>query len=634
MRIYILTVLLFVFSKGLAQNQIYSTQKISDSLKQNANAVLRFNETNIEIVSQREMNIKTKRVLTVLNELGLKLINAYENFDKTNKIQKIEAYILDESGNELKHFKRKDFRDQAAFDGFSVFSDNRILYLDYTPVHYPFTIVYECEISTSNTAFIPRWMPLEDYNLSVESSILNVNFPNNLGFKKKEINFQGFNIRKIIDTSTKLSYSASGILAHKQEDLSPSFTDLYPNLLMGLELFNLEGIDGNAKTWKDFGVWYSTKILDGTIELPESTKEKIKMLVGNETNVLNKVAIIYQYLQNKSRYVSIQVGIGGWKPMYAKDVDKLSYGDCKALSNYTRALLEVVNIPSYNTLVYGSKYKLNIDSDFVSMQGNHMILCVPNNGKNIFLECTSQDSPFGYQANFTDDRNVLIMKPDGGEIVHTIVYEDKNNTQKTKSTYTISEDGMISCQSEIVSEGTQYAKKLSLETLQPKDKDAHYKSYFENINNLKIEKTIFTNDKEKISFNEKIEFSALDFGKKIGNNLIFVVNPLNQNNGNIKRIRNRKTPFQIQRGYVDEDEIKIFIPEHYRVESLPEATSIETNFGNYKTEIIKTDNKNLIFKRIMFLKSGKYSNKEYEDFRLFMENIAKNDNAKIVLNKI
>jgi hypothetical protein len=175
---------------------------------------------------------------------------------------------------------------------------------------------------------------------------------------------------------------------------------------------------------------------------------------------------------------------------------------------------------------------------------------------------------------------------------------------------------------------------LTLETLQPKDKDAHYKSYFENINNLKIEKTVFKNDKTKISFTENIAFSAIDFGKKIGDNLIFVVNPINQNNGNIKRIRNRKAPFQIQRGYVDEDEIKISIPENYAIESIPEATIIETVFGNYKTEIIKVDNRNIVFKRMMFLKSGKFSNKEYEDFRQFMEAVAKNDNAKIVLNKI
>jgi hypothetical protein len=33
-------------------------------------------------------------------------------------------------------------------------------------------------------------------------------------------------------------------------------------------------------------------------------------------------------------------------------------------------------MPSYNTILYGDSYK-DIESDFVSMQGNHMILAIP-----------------------------------------------------------------------------------------------------------------------------------------------------------------------------------------------------------------------------------------------------------------
>lgn len=35
----------------------------------------------------------------------------------------------------------------------------------------------------------------------------------------------------------------------------------------------------------------------------------------------------------------------------------------------------------------------------------------------------------------------------------------------------------------------------------------------------------------------------------------------------------------------------------------------------------------------MFLNKGKYSNKEYDEYRVFMEQISRNDNAKIILVK-
>jgi hypothetical protein len=148
----------YVFSQKLE----YSTLLIPDSLKQNANSVVRLNQIDIGIVSQRNMTVKTKRVVTVLNEKGLGAIDAVESYDKRTTIKAIEATVFDSDGKEIKKIKRKDFKDQSAADGVTVFSDNRYLYLDYTPIQYPFTIVYDSEIETSTTAFIPQWFPLTD----------------------------------------------------------------------------------------------------------------------------------------------------------------------------------------------------------------------------------------------------------------------------------------------------------------------------------------------------------------------------------------------------------------------------------------------------------------------------------------
>lgn len=625
--------LIFFTSFCFCQKAEYSTFLIADSLKQNANAVVRLNQVDVNIASQRIMRIKTKRAITVFNERGLNAIDASESYSSRHSINSIEATVYNAFGIEIKHLKRKDFKDYSAYDGFSIFSDNRIVVLEYTPTDYPFTIVYESEIFTSTTAFIPSWMPINDYFVSVEKSILNVKFPEDLGFKKKEINFEGFPIKKISETATGISYGANNLVALKIEEMTPS-NGFLPKLMMAVESFNLEGIDGSAKTWKDYGQWFYDKILIDTNELSDETTAKIKSLVGNETDPIKKAKIVYKYVQEKSRYVSIQEGIGGWKPMNAKDVDRLGYGDCKALSNYTKALLNCVDVKSYYTRIFGDNKKISLVPDFVSSQFNHVILCIPTDNKNIFLECTSQDDPFGYQANFTDDRQVLIIKPDGGEVVNTTIYPDKSNTQISKGNFNIEENGDINGSVSIISEGSQYGLKAKLVKELPDEKEKHYKDYWDNIGNLKINKINLINDKEKISFTENVDISATNYGKMTGTQMMVVLNAFNFYDGNLKRIRNRKTPFEIQRGYLDEDEIAIALPTGFTLDFVPEKIVISNKFGEYKTEIIKKDANNLIYKRSVFVKSGLYAKTEYEEYRLFMEQIGRNDNAKIILNKI
>ena len=628
--IFLFTIISFA---GAAQKIKYPSSLIADSLSTNANAVVRLNHQEISISSQRNMTVFINRIVTVYNKNGLGAVDAISGYDKSRTLNSIEAIIYDAFGNEIKKIKRKDFIDQSAVSGSTLFSDDRVVYLDYTPINYPFTVNFSCEIETSSTALIPKWMPISDYYVGIEKSTLSVTYKNDLGFKKKEFNLDNFKVKKTLDTSTQLSYSIEGVVPQKPEDLSPDFIKIYPRVIMGLENFNLEGVDGTAKNWKEYGQWFSEKILNGTCDLPEQTVIKIKSLVGSETDPIKKAKIVYQYLQNKSRYISVQVGIGGFKPMLASDVDRLSYGDCKALSNYTRALLNAVDVPAFYTELYGDSDKIDIESDFTSVQGNHVILAIPNQNDYVFLECTSQDDPFGFQANFTDDRNVVIIKPEGGEIVRTKNYEGKANSQDSKGNFTILETGELKGSIEIVSQGTQYGRKFSLEKMQPSDKESRYKSYWNNINNLNIKNVSFVNDKDKIIFTEKVQISADSYGTISGNKIFFVPNAYNQYTSNIKKSRNRKTPFEIKRGFIDNDEITITLPAGFAIEALPENVEWSNKFGVYKSELIKKDGLNLIYKRSLFMKRGLYPKEDFEEYRQFIEKVKRNDNSKMIIVK-
>jgi len=313
----------------------------------------------------------------------------------------------------------------------------------------------------------------------------------------------------------------------------------------------------------------------------------------------------------------------------------LGYGDCKALSNYTRSLLQVVGVPSYYTIVNaGSGNRKGIQEDFVSVQGNHIILAIPFKDELIWLECTSQTNPFGFQGTFTDDRNVLLIKPEsGGQIVKTKSFLEKDNSQISKGNYSISSEGNLKGKVSIVSKGSQYDERYDYERLSALDKETHYKEYFANINSLKLDKINFKNDRETIQFTQDIELSAAGYASNSANKLMFVLNVFNFNSNTPKRYRTRENPFEINRGFYDYDEITIHLPVDFEIEAMPQDVEFKSKYGEYQLQIVKNSDATLTYKRTLLIKNGFYNKSEYDEYRLFREQIARNDNAKIIVTK-
>ncbi|MEO5776821.1 MAG: transglutaminase family protein [Flavobacterium sp.] len=635
MKLPILPLFLFFISISVfGQKLEYSTLTIPDSLKQNANSVVRLNQMDINITSQKSMTISSTQVTTVLNELGLRNLGLAEHYDKNRRITKIEATAYDSFGKQLKVYKRKDFKDTSVADGISVFNDNRALYLDYTPITYPFTMVFEVDTETSNTAFIPSWSPSDDYLVSIENTSLSITYKPELKLKIKEVNFSDkFHIEKE-QTANSINYKATNLIAKKREELSPGFSDVFPIVYFALENFHLENVDGKATNWEEFGKWYYNSLLADTEEIPEETQVKIKQLVGAEKDPIEIARIIYKYVQDKTRYVSVQVGIGGWKPMLAKDVDKLGYGDCKALSNYTRSLLKVVGVPSYYTVVYaGQNETKDLQNDFASIQGNHVILTLPIDKKLVWLECTSQIQPFGFQGDFTDDRNVLLIKPEGGEIVKTKIFAETDNVKTTKGSYQITENGNFIGKVKIISKALRYDSEFGKERMSREDQIKNYKEEFDNINNLTIKKINLNNNPKTIEFTEDLELEAEGYAQITGGKLMFALNAFDQSSYVPKKYRTREFPFQMERGYTNEDEIEITIPDGFIVEAKPNGTEQETEFGSYKIEFNTISPNKILCKRKLVIKKGFYDKSKYENYRKFRETIAKNDNSKVVITK-
>jgi len=632
MRIYFFYFLVLSSLFLYPQKGNYQSYNLSDELIENANTVVRLDKMIINVEAVDRMEYEVEQVITVLNNKGDRYSRTRIPFDKETKIKNIEVYVYDKTGKEIEHIKKKDFRDLSAVDGFSLYTDNRLLYHKYTPTDYPFTIATSYTITTSDTAFFPPWYFLSDYLVSVEKSHYEIRYASeDLKPEVKEYHLDKIKVDKT-DEPGKLLYTSQNIPAFKYEMLGPSVRDIVPRLSLRMKRFHLKGEYAEVNNWEEMGAWMNNALLKNRDALPIATVNKAKSLVNGVNDDLEKAKIIYKYVQDNTRYISVQIGIGGWKPISAVDVDNVKYGDCKGLSNYTHALLKAVDVPSYYTVIQAGKRKVDFEADFSALQGNHAILAIPYKGEFYWIDCTSQIHPFGFVGDFTDDRLALVVTPEGGKIMNTVSYLNEQNYQKTNAEYHISKMGAISGNITITTAGVQYDNRFSLEKKTKDDIIKHYKEQWSNINNLTLEKNHFLNDTDKVVFKEEVAMSATDYATKSGERMLFVVNAFNKNTFVPDRYRNRKMPLEIQRGYLDEDTFKINIPEDYTVESIPVDKTIENEFGLYRVSYTYDETqKMLLFKKSMLIREGKYAKEKYQQYRSFRKEIAKAENAKVVL---
>ena len=625
---------LFTCNLIFSQENTYASTLIPDELTEDANAVVRNSIIEITIKGIDKMVVYEKEVVTVLNELGNDDARIAKRYNNDTKITKLSAKIYDALGKQIKKYSKRKFSDVSAISGGTLYSDERVKYVDYIPVAYPYTVVFESEYKNSSTGFIPRWYPTEGYYVGIEKSQYKLNNPLKIIVRTKKKNFKNYPIQ---DKSSEfnLHYIFENQRAIKPEVLTIASRDFMPYLIVASNNFSLKGVKGYASNWKEFGKWENKNLISGRDILEPATVTKIKDLVKDVDNPIEKAKLIYEFVQNKTRYIGVQVGIGGWKPILANQVDKVGYGDCKGLTNYTKALLDAVDVKSHYSVVWSGEGKRSVEKDFFGMQGNHIILNIPNKGNDIWLECTSQTIPFGFLGDFTDDRDVLVITPEGGVIKRTPSYKNETNLQTTKATIRLDEKGTIQATLVRVSKGLKFDNRYHYDRYPKETLIKLYKSkVWSYNNNLEVESVKLKNDKEQVVFTEDFSISIEDYATVTDAEILFRVNFFNKNSFIPKRYRNRKLPLLIPRGFKDEDESIIEIPKGYQVETLFEDKSIINKFGMYQISIDKIDEHHIKYKRTLFIKEGLYPKEDYKAYRAFRRKVAKNDNLRIALIKL
>lgn len=614
-------------------SQDWNIDKIPDSLKINSNAVIRFSSENIERLSVKKYENHIHKVITILNKNGSSNAELNVYYDDKSSVDFIEGNIYNAAGTLIKSIKKKDIEDYASNSSYTLYSDNRVKYYDPLNASYPYTVEYIYNISYSSVVGFPIWMPLPGYNIATQESSLSILTSKQFEVLHKELNYNiSFEKEEIEDNKEQLTWTASNIKAIAYEKFTPDYLEILPVVIITPVDISYEGYAGDFSSWKNYGKWVYL-LLENRDILPESTIIEIKKLTENLKTDKGKVEVLYKYMQNKTRYVNVALGIGGFQPAYATEVDEKGYGDCKALSNYMRTLLKYAGISSFYTEIGNGNTRKIMFNDFPSInQTNHVILCVPLESDTVWLECTNQDIPFGYIGSSNSDRYCLLITPEGGVISKTPPYEAENNIRLTNLKIDLKEDGSAEFNLNTEYNNCFIEDILYLYGLSKENQKNSLLSTLEG-NGLAINEFTVSNDFENYRKGFiKVNGNLTGFASKTGSRLFIEPNFLLSENLKTTISNTRQNDLYEPVGKILKDTLNISLPKTYSLEFLPEDGEIKTDYGSYKLSY-KNDGENLIIERIIEINNGVFIPDQFSDINLLLDYISGKEYEKIILKK-
>jgi len=613
----------------------YPVSAIPAELRADANVVWRVDRSVFKIISKSKASHYVFKAITILNANGKDHGREIIGYDKLSKITSIKAAIYDANGILLKRLKSSEIYDQAAYDGFSLYSDNRLKALDLRYGSYPYTVEFEYEVEYKYLFFIPSFAVLQEEKSAVEQSEYSIIYPKELQPKYRTNNIvEKPVITSLEDNLESMSWKFSNVKPIKFEPYGGPLAEQIPIIYAAPSVFEFDGYGGKMDTWNEFGQWIHQLNKDRNI-LPEETKKKIVDLTSPLAGKEEKIKAIYEYMQNKTRYVSIQLGIGGFQPFEASIVDQNGYGDCKALSNYMVSMLDVIGIKSHYVLVNAGKNPPPLNTGFPSSQFNHAIVCVPNGADTVWLECTSQTNPFGYMGSFTGNRKALAITEKGAKVVTTPVYLENHNIQSRTATVKVEMNGNAKAKVKTRYKGIQYEND-GLHRVLGNNFDDQQKWIRENTQIPSFDVTAFTmtNRKDKIPVaTVDLDLTLNRFSTVSGKRLFLTPNLMNRSTFIPEKVENRKQGVSLRTAFTDYDTIQYLVPEEIYPEFLPEAIKITSKFGEYEAAFTLDQGK-VLYTRKLLMRKGTYPAEAYPDLIDFYKKINKADNTKLVfLNK-
>ena len=597
-----------------------------------APAVVRLDTRRFVVHSEREAVERVRRAVTILKPEGKQFARLVLPYDKFHHIDRLEGRIRDANGKVIRKLGDDDQRDLSAISDISLYEERRMRIAELFHSTYPYTVEFEYAIERDGLIGWPSWRA-QERKVPVEYTAFEIAAPAWMPIRYTVENGEWAPDEGTTADRHWKRWTATHIEKAERVSYGPPWGQQVTTIHTAPSAFEIEEAPGQMDTWTAFGRWYY-RLSQGRAQLPEATAQEVQTMAAAASDTAATIRALYRFMQDKTRYVSVQLGIGGWQPFPASYVDERSYGDCKALTNYMYALLKEAGIDAHPVLIRAGRDAPPIRADFPSHQFNHVILAVPVAGDTLWLENTDQTTPFGHVSAFIEDRHGLLVSEAGGQLVRTPRSTAAGNAQHRRATVQLDAAGNAHVTVRTTYTGNQQDRvRHALVESSTRDRQKWVRDQID-IPNFTLRTTDFASvDQRQPTIELPLVLDAPRYGSQMGKRIFFQPNIMQRwthvppADDALRNVPIRFSPYP----FLDTDSIAYALPDGYEVEALPEPVDIETSFARYKATATVQDGGAVVYRRRMELTAPTLPPEQYDAFRSFLRQVAQADRKQIVL---
>jgi hypothetical protein len=341
------------------------------------------------------------------------------------------------------------------------------------------------------------------------------------------------------------------------------------------------------RSWKDVGAWFFRKSLPARSELTAG----LVAAPGAEGAA--------RWVQDRVRYVAVEVGEGGYVPREPALVARRMYGDCKDKAFLLMALLRQRNIDAFPVLTR-SRDGGAIDPAFPSpVQFDHVIVAVrapaPTglaseillpDGPAVLFDPTDAWTPYGQLPAGLQGARGLLVRANAAELLDFPYATPAANRLVRTVEAQLSPGGRLNARIVNASEGAQ-SQRGWYEAQTPEERrEATLRFAEEYVPGSRAADFALSNlDDPSKPLEARFTVTSEGYLRQVGSLLVLAVLPFAIGPDRIPKLDERRSPIDLGCPRRRELEVTWNLPPGFKVDALPEPVEIENSYLSYRCAI-------------------------------------------------